>query len=266
MTTTRTTLSILLIAFACVFLAGCSTASAGPGEQVVLVKKPLIFGHGGVDPTPVTTGLEYIALTTDEVKVSMQPIRVDEEFKDLMSKDNVPLDFHVAARLQITDSVRLIDKFGEHWYQNNVQRAFQNLIRDHGKQYSMPDLAVNQSVLQDVEKGIFNDLNRFLASINIPVIAREVTVGKVNPPEQVLTKFAETAAEQQRIKTEEQRKRAEDSRKAAEESRAAADKAYQEKMGISAAQFVTLETMKMCAQKQNCSVFMGAAPVPVVGK
>lgn len=33
---------------------GCRTVQPDAGHEAVLVRKPLIFGSGGVDPTPVT--------------------------------------------------------------------------------------------------------------------------------------------------------------------------------------------------------------------
>ena len=40
-----------------VVLSACSTVQPDAGHEAVLVRKPLIFGSGGVDPTPVKTGL-----------------------------------------------------------------------------------------------------------------------------------------------------------------------------------------------------------------
>ena len=46
-------------------LAGCFMPVIEPGFEGVLVEKPLIFGHGGVDPVPVKTGRSMVAITTD---------------------------------------------------------------------------------------------------------------------------------------------------------------------------------------------------------
>ena len=35
-----------------VAMAACSTVTPDAGQEAVLVRKPLLFGHGGVDPTP----------------------------------------------------------------------------------------------------------------------------------------------------------------------------------------------------------------------
>ena len=55
----------LLLATICVtLLVGCTTVRPNAGHEGVLIRKPMIFGSGGVDPTPVKTGLRYIAWTT----------------------------------------------------------------------------------------------------------------------------------------------------------------------------------------------------------
>ena len=103
------TLGLLVLAAG---LTGCSTVQPDAGHEAVLVRKPLLFGSGGVDPTPVRTGLKYIAFTTSSVDVNMQPRRVDSEFDDLMTSDGVPIDFHSVITYQVTDSVKLIRDFG----------------------------------------------------------------------------------------------------------------------------------------------------------
>ena len=80
---------------------GCRTVQPGAGHEAVLVRKPLLFGSGGVDPTPVKTGLKYVAFTTTGIDVNMQPLRIDVEFSDLMTTDGVPIDFHAVLTLQI---------------------------------------------------------------------------------------------------------------------------------------------------------------------
>src|SRR5687767_10502364 len=80
-------LGFLAIVLLVVGLAACRTVTPDAGHEAVLVRKPLIFGSGGVDDTPVKTGLKYVAFTTESVDVNMQPMRVDSEFTDLMTSD-----------------------------------------------------------------------------------------------------------------------------------------------------------------------------------
>ena len=92
---------------------GCRTVQPDAGHEAVLVRKPLLFGSGGVDPTPVKTGLKYVAFTTTGIDVNMQPMRIDVEFSDLMTMDGVPIDFHAVLTLQVSDSVKLVRDFGQ---------------------------------------------------------------------------------------------------------------------------------------------------------
>jgi|SRR5579863_8970417 len=270
--------NILLTTLAALSLTGCNRVSAEAGEQRVLIEKPWFFGHGGIDDHPVTAGATWVAWSTDSVNVSMQPLRFDEEFDDMMSANNVPVSFRAAVRLQVTDAVELVRHFtggyncgtGENaqlcWYTTNIQRMFQNLIRSDCKRYTMSQLAIDQSSVQELESTVKTELESYLASQKMPVKVYEVVVGKVSPPRIVEDQQKETAAQQQRAQTEAQKKIAEDARKAAELSRAAADSAYQTAMGLSSQQFVELQRIKMCAEKATCQVFLGSMPIPVVGK
>lgn len=55
-------LSLLIL-----MLGACSSYAPDAGHEVVLVEKPLFFGHGGIDNDPVRTGRTFAALTTDGI-------------------------------------------------------------------------------------------------------------------------------------------------------------------------------------------------------
>ncbi len=254
-----------LLFLAVLMLAGCSKIDVQPGHEAVLIANPLIFGHGGVYPDPVRPGTEIVALTTSAYDVGMYPFTVDEEFDDIMPKDNNPIDYHAAVRLRITDSVLLVSKFQYEWYKNNVQRPFQTMNRQIVRQYSMPELALEQSVVDSVEKTLEQQVSAFLKDKGIPVVVEGITLGRISPNKAIISAYNETGVQQQQAKTQAQRKLAEDARKAAEVSRGLADKAYQDSLGLTTSQFIQLQEIKMCGDKDNCSVFLGTAPVPVVG-
>jgi len=56
----RTMLAIGIMALLMVVTMGCGTVKPNAGEEAVLVMQPWLFGHGGVDPTPVKTGLVWV--------------------------------------------------------------------------------------------------------------------------------------------------------------------------------------------------------------
>lgn len=255
--------SVVLIAL----LSACSSVTPDAGEEAVLTYKPIIFGHGGVDPKPVKTGRTFVAWTTDHVIVNMQPKTHGVEFDDLMSKEGVPLDFHAMIRLQITNSVTLIENFGPKWFENNIAPEFATQVRDAVKRHGMNETAISTVAVAVIDSTIEANMKAYIASIKIPVLLQAVTVGRANPPDAIKTQRIETATQEQRINTELQRKLAEDSRRAAEASRAIADNAYRNAMSLSPEQFLRLEDIKMkrevCA-KSACSFITGASVIPTV--
>src|SRR5207253_2087531 len=82
-------------------LVGCSVYSPDAGHEVVLIEKPWIFGHGGVDSDPVKPGRTFAAITTEGVDVYMQPQKFDTEMHDTMTSDGVPISFHAIENQRI---------------------------------------------------------------------------------------------------------------------------------------------------------------------
>jgi hypothetical protein len=276
----RKMLSVLLFGLAMGGMTGCTTAAPNAGHQVVWVEKPLIFGHGGVDQTPVTAGREYGAFTSDAIDVNMLPQRVDMEFDDMMTSSGVPVSFHVVATFKITDPVRLVSGFGAdrddngNWgfWKRNLDQPMANAVRDAVKKRDMQEMAISQTAADAVGQEVNTAAIKIVQQTGVPIVFTAVNVGRVNPPDAIKNQRIETAAQEQRAITEQQTKLAEDQRKAAEQSRAAADNAYREAMQLSPDQFLQLERIKMqrdvCAHATNCTFFIGggASPVIDVGK
>lgn len=246
-------------------ISGCITSvEVGPGQEAVLIMKPLLFGHGGIDPTPVKTGMDFIASTTDAIMVDMQPRQYEQNFDDMMSSDGVPLDFHAILRIQVVDSVQLISKFGEKWYEKNLQAEFQSAVRQAVKKHGMNETAIQSSAVDQIDAEVFEALTTKIKEKGIPAVLLDITVGKANPPDSIKNQRIATAAEQQRVITETQRKLAEDARLQAEMSRAAADNAYREAMKLSPEQYLQLEEIKMknsVCGGGKCTFFFGSSGV-----
>lgn len=220
------------------------------GHEAVLVHKPLIFGHGGVDSTPVKTGRSYVWFTTDPILVNMQPIQFNEHFEDLMSSDGVPLDFDSIIRLKVIDSVSLIRDFGPNWYEKNVKAEFRNRVRQAVRKHGMNETAIDTKAIDAIDAEVSAAMTKCIEEAKLPLKMMDVTVGKANPPDSIKSQRVETAAQQQRVLTEQQRKLAEDARKQAETSRAASDNAYRLAMGMAPNQFIQLGNIKM--MKEVC--------------
>jgi regulator of protease activity HflC (stomatin/prohibitin superfamily) len=258
-----------------VVLSACSTVQPDAGHEAVLVRKPLIFGSGGVDPTPVKTGLKYVAFTTSGIDVNMQPRRIDSEFTDLMTSDGVPIDFHAVITLQVIDSVKLVRDFGAEvgangtpgFWLRNLDQPFRTAVRDAVKAHGMNEMAIQATAADEVDRVVTDHLLNIVKETGVPVKILDVSLGRANPPDAILHQRVETAAQEQRINTEKQKKLAEDQRKLAEESRAAADQAYNQKMGLNTEQYVALQAIQMQREvcgKGTCTFIYGANATPML--
>jgi regulator of protease activity HflC (stomatin/prohibitin superfamily) len=253
----------LIAALGMLVLGGCSVYSPDAGHEVVLVEKPLLFGHGGVDDEPVKTGRTFAAVTTQGVDVYMQPQRFEAELPDTMTSDGVPISFHAIITLQVTDSVSLVKNFGPNWYRSNIEQPFAQFVRQAVRKHGMNETAISTTALDAIDAEIRDNLAGFIKDKGLPVKLVTMTVGRANPPDAIKNQRIETAAQEQRVQTEKQVKLAEDQRAMAEASRAAADNAYRQAMGLSPEQFIQLEQIKMqravCGEGKSTCIFNGAA-------
>ena len=258
----------LIVALALLSLTGCTMTTPDAGEESVLIEKPMIFGHGGVDPEPVRTGRAFLAITTDHIIVNMQPRVYEVKFDDLMTSDGVPLSFDSKIRVQITDSVMLVKGFGPYWYENNLQPAFSNLVRQAVRKHGMNETAISTVAVDAIDQEVFIGMQAYVEKIKIPIRLLNVIVGKANPPDSIKNQRVETAAQEQRQQTEVQRTLAEDARKNAETARAVADNAYRQSLGLSPEQFVQLENINMqhdVCMKGSCTFILGGPGSPIIG-
>lgn len=264
---------VISIVLGILLVSGCSRFAPDAGHEIVLVKKPWFFGHGGIQSDPVTTGATFGAITTNGIDVFMQPQRFDADIPDTMTNDGVPISFHAILNLQVTDSVKLISQFGEKWYESNLDAPFRTMVRQAVRKHGMNETAISTTAIDSIDAEIHEGLNAFITEKGLPVKLITLTVGKANPPDSVKDQRVATAAQQQRVETEKQKKLAEDQRLMAEQARAKADNAYREDMHLSPEQFIQLETVKMQAEvcgsngKATCTFIQnGATPVYNLGR
>jgi hypothetical protein len=272
---------ILGLVLASVVVASCGYARAGAGEEIVLVHKPWFFGHGGVDPEPVKAGSRIIAWSTSGMSVNMQPRTFIQHFNDMFTNDGVPLEFNVASKFQVTDSVRMVKDFGvweydsgggiqwPGWFGNNLMKPIENYVRQAVRKHGLNETAINPTAIDAIDAEVVKAIEAEVSRINLPAKLLGFTVGKATPPDAVKNQRIATAEQQQRKLTEDQRKLAEDARLAAEISRAKADNAYRNDIGLSPEQFLRLEAIHMqrdvCAKAGACTFIVGDA-IPVVGR
>ncbi len=257
-------------------LTSCYMASPEAGHEQVLVYQPLIFGHGGVDETPVSTGATWCCLTTHSQDFQITPVTLTEAFENMIPADNTPVSFNAYLKIQIQQgrTPKLYKDFSEKWYENSLQASFRTMVRDKASAFKMFDLASKRDISSQLEKDIYKDISTYAKQLNLPVDILQVSIGAITPPEQVLTETKLTAAQNQSILTQNARANAELSRKQAETNKAIADNAYKAQMGMSTEEYLHLrqleiekEKVELIKDKANVSIIFGnASPVYSAGK
>ncbi len=257
---------IIVVAGLIGFATMIDAVKPGPGEEVVLISKPILFGKGGVLPETIKTGRSYVAWTTDQVVVNVQPQQAGVHFEDIMSSDGVPLDFDAIIRYRVTDSVKLIQAFGKDWYDNNLKAEFMNRVRQAVRKHGMNETAIDTKAIEAIDAEVSKSLEEYVLKAGLPIALIDITVGKANPPDSIKNQRVETAAQQQRVITEGQRKLAEDARKEAEMSRAKADNTYREAMQLSPISSCSWSRLKCSAQLADLRRAAAPSSLVIPGK
>lgn len=264
----KTTINLIVIAFS-LMLTSCYRVQPNAGEESVLIMQPYLFGHGGVDEDPISTGSSWVAATTDHKEFSITPQTITEEFDNMIPADNTPVSFSAYLKVQIKkgETPVLYKNFGEKWYENNLKASFRTMVRDKASAFKMFDLASKREISSQLEKDIFKDIVEYAKKVNLPVEVMQVSIGAITPPEQVLTETKLTAAQNQSILTQQARANAELSRKQAEVNKAIADMAYQDQMKMSIEQYLHLrqleiekEKVELIKDNKNVSIIFGSNP------
>lgn len=263
-------LPVFLVVSLLVGLTGCNVVSVDPGTESVLVDKPYVFGHGGVRPEPVKEGRIITWASTADINLVITPQTVHVTFDDFSSKDNILLDFDTALQYRITDSVKLIEKYGAtNWFKNNVQSQYASIVREAVKGQTMSDMMSNPTTASTVDKEVTNAIRALVKERGLPVEILDVTLGRARPNEDVLKQMNETAAQQQRQKTLVAATVAEEQRAKEQEARAEADNAYRNKLGMTIEQYsaVTIATINAdaCKAAKACYIVPSGTSV-LVGK
>ncbi len=260
-------LTVLSILVALTFTGCFSPSSVDAGEEGVMVKKPWIFGHGGVDASPIKTGLVWTAWSTEVIRVNVKPFNVTEPFDDLITVDNNPVDFNIHMTFKHIEgkTPELVEKFGLNgWYINKVQEPLRNSVREFTKSRTMFEMTTNPKIVTELEQKVSEEIKEFLKKENIPTELVLATIGKVMPPQAVLDATIQTGVQKQNVLTQVERVKAEQSRELAEKASANADKAYMTAINMSADQYLKmkeLDIQKLAIEKggSNISIIMGNA-------
>lgn len=250
--------SIVVVAMLCV--TSCHDVAPNADEEAVLVYKPWLWGHGGVDENAVESGLSWEWCTTDYVIFKIVPYKHQVDMDDLFSDDNTPLDFHTIIITQIKKgkSPILLKNYGEDWFMTNLYNYYCNLVRDHISQHSPFDLMSNRAILNQIDAKVLKQMQDYVAQLSnekeFPVIIKQVTIGKAIPNKQQLEEMNKTAKAVQAKQTQEREAEVQVAREKAERQRAKADKAYREELGLTIPQFIELRQWEVIEKKQGANI------------
>lgn len=248
-------------------LTSCYRVQVQPGQESVLVYQP-IFGHGGIDDEPLSTGSTWCVPTTDHKEFTITPITITEDFTNMIPSDNTPVSFSVYLKVQVKKGQTpiLYKNFGTEWYAHNLQASFRTMVRDKASAFKMFDLASKRDISLKLQEDIFKDIQAYTKTVNLPVDILQVSIGAITPPDQVLTETKLTAAQNQSILTQAARASAELARKQAEINKAIADNAYRNQMAMTVQEYLHMrqleiekEKVELIKDNKNISIIFGNA-------
>lgn len=260
-------LSICAIALMVSFvLTSCHSAAPNADEECALIYKPVFFGHGGVDKTPVTTGRTWCVFSTEKEYFKIVPVKHQVNLDDLTSNENTPLDFHTVIITQIKSgkSPILLQNYGKEWFDTNLYNYYCKRVREYVSKYSPFDLLSNREVLNDIDVNVLNEMRQYVDSLSaekeFPIVIKEVIIGRAIPNKEQLAEMNKTAREIQAKQTQERAAEVQIARENAERRRAIADKAYRNELGLTSEEFINLKWIEMVeAKSANIDVMVGPA-------
>jgi len=227
--------------------SGCVLVAIDAGHEGVLVEKPFIFGHGGVDPVPVKTGRAAIAPTTQMIAVDIRPVQYSEHF-DIISAENAPVSFDAFLIANVIEgrSPELISKYGPSWYATNAKEAFRTFVREEVQKYPLFQLTTDPTTRAKLQDAIAKEVHaKLIEKQGIPVRLNRIVVGSILPPKGVVEQTTQTIIQEQRKITMVEFQKAEEAREKAEKQRGIADRAYRESVGLTAPEFVDLRRIEV---------------------
>ena len=244
--------------FGPVWLLFMHTETVEPGHHGVIIDKPYFWGNEGVRKDPLIEGRKLLWRTSALKAVRMTPQSIPVKVDDYSSSDNILLDFESTIQYRITNSVRLVNEFGEGWFDNNIKQQYLAIVRDAVKKRTMTAMMSDTKTAADVDAEITVALTALITEAKLPIVLLGVSMGRAKPNEAVLLQMNETAAQQQRQKTLVAATVAEIDRKKEQVAKAEADNAYRNAMGLSPDMFIQLESIKRwseaCLKATTCVV------------
>lgn len=229
----------------------CAIATVDGDEEGVFVKKPWFFGGGGVSEKPLTDGSEWHAWSTSFTTYKIVPVKYSEEFDDVMSDDNTPVDLqaYIILRIRRGKTPVLHKNYGTDWYTNNIRETFRKSVRDRVSAFPMYDLTSNREVCEKIENEVVELMTDYFKRLNadkeFPVDVMAVVMDRARPNPEVMEEINKTASQIQAKQTQIKQGEMEIEREKTERLKAQADRAYRNEMGYTNAEYIQLRALEM---------------------
>lgn len=237
------------------FMTSCSLCAVDGGEEGVFIKQPFFFGEGGVQEEALTQGSEWKVFSTSFVKYSTVNTRYSVSFDDISSDETTLLDItaHIFLKIKDGKSPILHKNYGPNWYENNIKEKFSEHVRNFVSQHSMKTLISERECYDKINDELKNDMTTHIAELSktkeLPIEVVMVVIDKAKPNEEVREELNNTAIYMQQKQTELLKQAMQVERKKTEHLRALADKEYQNTMGFTPTQFISLRALELENQK-----------------
>ena len=246
---------ILSAFIAAAFFSSCSLCAVDGGEEGVFIKQPLFFGDGGVQEQALTQGSEWKVFSTNFVIYSTVNTRYSVSFDDIATDETTPLDItaHIFLKIKEGKSPILHKNYGPNWYENNIKDVFSKHIRNFVSMHDMRTLISERDCYETIEKQLKDDMNDHIIELSktkeLPIEVVNIVIDKAKPNKDVLDELNNTAIYMQQKQTELMKQAMQVERKKTEHLRALADKEYQNTMGFTPSQFISLRALELENQK-----------------
>jgi len=219
------------------------------GIEAVIIKKPWFSKKSGIESQAISTGTIWAVKSTTIKLISLKPFEISEEFSDILSIENIPINFTINMTFQQQEEKTpiLLKSFGENneWYKSILLPSLKVSIESAIKSSPFQTLLDNKEGIQALEKSASLYIQKLLKAKNIPINLLQFHLSKITPPQQLIDVAIETEMLKQNAKTKEEEIKIELLRKKLEESRAKADRAYMLSMNMSVQQYLRMKKLEL---------------------
>ena len=185
-------MKVFLLVCLTVLIYGCGFPSVDPGNEGVMVKKPFIFGSGGINDNPYKPGRYFTAITTSIVEYNMRPQVFTEKFNILMidSKLNISFDVYLKLRIKENKTPDMLKTIGrpveddnkKNWYTTVIQPDFRAAVREVISTYKTDEANNNRA---EMSQKIEDIMKQRITKNDAPIDVLKVNISNIDYPDSI---------------------------------------------------------------------------------